>query len=244
MSSKDSDISSISGEASEANKPPERKIDWLFGSGTRVDVLWCFLQNPDEWLGSRDLERLTGRSQSDCRRNMGILYLVGLLEPKILRGHASMEAPVSESRSSFRLNKRHPWIPALRMLLERSMGALSVLQEGLESLPGIDVAFVFGSFAVSEQEPESDLDVVIIGSQTTRTLARPISEIEKRIGREIQVMAYSAEAWRQKVELKSHFVYSLMFKPKIFLVGDNERLERITGGGFRQAGAAVGNRDR
>ena len=230
MSSKSSKIRPIDIELSSNNnglpapiETSEREVDWLFGSGTRVDVLWCFLQNPDDWFGSRDLEKLTGRSQSDCRRNMKILSNLGLIK-NVRSGHNEIRL----SGNRFILNKNHPWIPPLRMLLEKSIGGLSILSEAVQKLPDIEVAFVFGSFATSEQTPLSDIDLMVIGRHSLMTLAEPISEVEERIGRDIQIIAYSPEEWQNKFKERNHFVASLMGSPKIFIVGDAVKLEKIT----------------
>jgi predicted nucleotidyltransferase len=224
---------------------PRRDIDLLLGSATRADMIWVYLQNPDKWLGPSEMARLTGRTLSDVQRNNTILWEIGLINPYVSSGsfkensvtNALRRLPSEISRTlqankvfknTFRLDGTHPWVPALRMLLERSVGSLFLLQKALESLDGIEAAFVFGSFATSEQRPDSDIDLVVIGEHTLMTLAEPVSEIEKRVGREVQIIAYSPEEWRSKVESRSHFVVSLMESPKIFLVGDSSNLERIT----------------
>jgi len=244
MSSKGSKTRPIDIELTSSNnglpapiETSEREIDWLFGSGTRVDVLWCFLQNPDEWLGSRDLEKLTGRSQSDCRRNMKILSNLGLIK-NVRSGHCApqdlgtvlttIEKEIRLFGNRFILNKNHPWIPPLRMLLEKSIGGLRILSEAVRKLPDIDVAFVFGSFSTSEQTPLSDIDLMVIGKHSLMTLAEPIAEVEERIGRDIQIIAYSPEEWQNKFKERNHFVASLMGSPKIFIVGDAVKLEKIT----------------
>jgi uncharacterized protein len=224
MRSIDSNIRSNSDVSSEPVKKDERKIDWIFGSGTRVDVLWCFMQNPEEYLGSRDIERLSGRSQSDVRRNMLLLFSSGLIESRILQGNNGLK----NSGSKYRLNKKHPWVPALRMLLERSIGSLKILEDSLGEMPGIKVAFVFGSFATSEQRPDSDIDLIVIGEQTLKTLSAPLYELEKKIGREINAITNTPVEWRSKFESGNHFVKSLMESPKIYLVGDAMKLEMIT----------------
>jgi predicted nucleotidyltransferase len=217
----------------------KRDIDMLFGSGTRVDLLWEYLWRPDQWLKPRDLARLTGRSLSDAMRNNLILSKLGLIEPyacgggscapenfvRIFKAH---EEEMRIFRDSYRLNKNHPWIPALRMLLERSIGSLKILSEAIAKIPDIEIAFVFGSFATSEQRPDSDIDLMVIGKHDMATLAEPISEVEKRTGREINYIAYSPDDWRTKFESRNYFVMSLIDSPKIFLIGDSKSLERIT----------------
>ena len=215
-------------------------IDLLFGSGTRVDLLWVYLTHPDQWLTPHHLAKLTGRSPSDVVRNNRILADLELIEPypdhfggscaprNLVRNFNAMAAEEEIFKDSFILNKRHPWIPPLRLLLESSIGSLSILSEAIRKIPDIEVAFVFGSFATSEQTPLSDIDLMVIGKHSLMTLAEPMSAVEKRIGREINYIAYSPEDWQNKFKERHHFVASLMGSPKIFIVGDAAKLEQIT----------------
>lgn len=210
-----------------------RSIDRLMGSGARVDLLWVYLVNPDRWLGLRELERLTGRALRDVQRNTEILAEAGLIESSAPLGIEaatvrSKEPEVSVRR--YRLNQSHPWIPAIRMLLENSIGSLYVLREELSRVDGIEVAFVFGSYATSEQTPESDIDLMIIGKHTLKTISALINKLEKRTNREINVITYSPEFWAESFRDRNHFVTSLMESPKVFLIGDQAGLEKITAG--------------
>ena len=132
----------------------------------------------------------------------------------------------------YRLNKDHPWVLGLRIILENSsLGAIYLLQKALESFPverrKPHVAFVFGSFAVGEQTPKSDIDLIVIGHHDRATLAEIIDGLEQRIGRNIDYIEYTSEEWAKALERDADFANSIIAKPKIFLIGDNERLERI-----------------
>jgi len=233
-----SNVRSDNEESTSSPKSEKREIDKLFGSAARVDLLWAYMQNPDKWLGPRELQRLTGRSLSDIQRNNAILAEMGLIEIYAARGSfaseqmaETLENTMSEKRiyrSHFILNKDHPWLAALRMLLERSIGSVHILQERLESVTGIEVAFIFGSYATSEQRPDSDIDLMVIGDHTILSLAEPLDEIERRVGREINVIARSPDEWHEKFRARDHFVMSLMDSPKIYLVGDASKLQSIT----------------
>jgi predicted nucleotidyltransferase len=233
-----SNIRSDNEESVGSPKSDKRDIDKLFGSAARIDLLWAYMQNPDKWLGPRELQRLTGRSLSDIQRNNVILAEMGLIEIYAAGGSCApeqivgaLENTLSEKRvyrSHFILNQDHPWLPALRMLLERSIGSVHILQEYLESVTGIEVAFIFGSYATSEQRPDSDIDLTVIGEHTILSLAEPLDEIERRVGREINVIARSPAEWREKLKARDHFVMSLIDSPKIYLVGDASKLESIT----------------
>jgi predicted nucleotidyltransferase len=130
-------------------------------------------------------------------------------------------------RTRYYLNKNDPWIAPLRILLECAVGGLDILFEQLLGIPDIKVAFVFGPFAISEQQRGSDIDLMIMGKQDPLVLDDLIPSLEKRIGREIQVVTYTPDEWRKAFEKRSHFVVSLMEAPKIYLVGNALELGRI-----------------
>jgi len=225
----------------------KRQIDVLFGSAARVDVIFIFLMNPDRFLTHADIVNLTGRSYTGVDAALNDLeYKLGLIKSgKFHSGNldgsyflanperAMLEIERDSERhgvTKYLLNTSHPWIPALRLLLENSIGTLHALREEIFRLPSIDIAFVYGSFARNEQGPESDVDVIFIGHQTRRTLSSHIGRIEKRLGRQIDFRTYAPDEWRKQYDVQDHFVRSLMSAPKLFIVGDNEKLEIITTG--------------
>jgi len=197
----------------------------LFGSATRVDVLWAFMTHPDEWLGPRDLERIAGRSCGDVARVASQLWIAGLLEVRTLS--TSDGAHSEKAKSPWKLVNRHPWVPAIRLLLENSIGTVYALRDGLKDIIGIEVAFVFGSYATSEQTRRSDVDIAIISFRDKRYFLEQVHELEKRTGKSIQFVQYTPERWIEDSAKYDTFAGKLLTKPKVFLVGDNEKLARI-----------------
>jgi len=219
----------------------KRPIDVLFGSSVRVDVLSQFLLRPQPYFTLSDLVKYTGRSYTgvgealkDLVETVKIIkadFPFGSIDGSNLAAVGrNLERDIEMKGVKYLLNKKHPWLPALSSLFENTFGSLNVLREELNRLISIDVAFVYGSFARNEQGPESDLDVIIIGHQTRRTLSSHISRIEKRLGRQIDLRTYTPDEWRNQYDAQNHFVRSLMSDRKIFMVGDNEKLEFITTG--------------
>lgn len=239
-------------------RPPSRKNDLasLFGSETRAIVIWVLLNHPDEGLTQAEFARLTNRDAKDVQRAIDILVQLNLVrwipslggEPCAISTHTSdgrfdpeeaVEQDIEDSIRTrgysrrYRLNKNHPWIPGLRIILENSsLGAIHLLQERLRAFPAEklkpDVAFVFGSFALGEQTPESDVDLIIIGYHDRETLAEIIDSLEERIGRSINYIEYTCEEWAAALKEDIAFAASIVTKPRIFLIGDNARLEQIS----------------
>jgi predicted nucleotidyltransferase len=218
----------------------KRPIDLLFGSGARLDVLWCLMRYGYHGLMLSEIAQSSQRSLKDVQRALSVLQDVGLITrvtgvggalpgqiDPAASGHRSGSRPESRGRTRYYLSQLHPWIPPLRMLLECALGGVDLIREKLSGVAGIRVAFLFGSFATSEQNRESDIDLMAIGTHDQLALEGDIPELEKRVGREIQVISYSPDEWRKKFEERSHFVVSLMDAPKVYLIGDARELEKI-----------------
>jgi predicted nucleotidyltransferase len=229
-------------KSSSATEPKDRRpVDILFGSGARVDVLWCLLKNPDTGLTLSEIIRLTGRDIKDVKRVLDSLateeiglavrnltYGMNSIYPKVRNDQDANDLYKKRSTTRYFLKKDHPWIPNLMGLMELTVGPLYVVREELSKLAKIDVAFVFGSYAKSKQVDTSDIDLIIIGSYRLMDIIKDISRIEDRIHRPIDVKVLSPEEWKKLIDSKHYFYVSLLTEPKIFMVGTNGKLEEIT----------------
>jgi len=217
---------------------PRRGIDQLFGSSARVDVIWAFLQCSDgrsqTLLTQADLVRLTDQHLQSVQNALSVLCseeigLIGFVKAEFCLDSEIEPELTYKGRKKYFLNQDHPWLPALRLLFENAIGAVRVIREEIGKLDGIEIAFVHGSFASSTQTPSSDVDLVIVGTQTLKTISTVISNIEARINRQIDVYTITPSDWKSKYKSGNNFIKSLVQKPKIFIIGDDEALVKITG---------------
>ena len=209
-------------KSKKVSKEEKSLLERFLGSQTRAQLLSIFLLNPDEYLDIPLLVRMTGKDRKGVSEEVKfLLYEVNLLSHEVV---SKLGGP-----PRFRLARNHPWLPALKLLFENALGSIHAIREEFLKLISIDVAFVYGSFARNEQRADSDVDIIIIGHQTMLSLSSQIGKIEKRIGRQIDFKIYTPDQWHEKYKSHDHFVTALMQGPKIFLVGDNERLGRISG---------------
>jgi predicted nucleotidyltransferase len=232
--------------------PQRSDIASLFGSETRAIVIWTLLNHPDQGLTQADVARVTSKDPKDVQRALDTLeqielvlkfitfggtispYTKGRFDPEeAVRQAIDVQIRTSGGTRRYRLNMDHPWVPGLRIILESSsLGAIHLLQKELEAFPvekrKPHVAFVFGSFAIGEQTPESDIDLVVIGWHDRTVMAEMMDLLEHRTARQINYIEYTREEWKGALEEDLDFARSIMAKPKVFLIGDNERLERIS----------------
>jgi len=244
MPAKKGKLPSNQGKKVESGNPnrPRRPIDLLFGSGARVDVLWCLMNDP--WhtgLDTGEISRITGRSLKDVNRALDILLEVGLvaansnppathispanLIPSILKDRQALYR-----RTRYWLDPKNPWVPNLKTLLEMALGGIDLITDALANFPDITVAFIFGSIATSEQNQHSDIDLMLIGDFNEDEMLSVLSGLGKKIGREIQHVSYKPDEWYNAIKEKKHFIVSLMESPKIFIKGSVADLDRIAFG--------------
>lgn len=124
----------------------------------------------------------------------------------------------------FRLNKNHPLYEELKSIYFKTLGAEGKLKEIFSNIKNIKTAFIFGSFAKKEEDSFSDIDLMIIGNPNEDDFFDKISDLEKRINREINYHIFSDADWKKNIKEKNSFVLSILNSPRIFIFGNENEL--------------------
>lgn len=128
----------------------------------------------------------------------------------------------------FFANESHPVYPELSALLRKTIGLADVLKLALSAAADrIEVAFVFGSVARSQETAGSDVDVIIIGDVEFGETANWLYEAQTTLHREINAKVFAPSEWRAKLRSGSPFLLDVMSKPKMFLIGTEHELDQL-----------------
>lgn len=188
---------------------------YITKSRIRQDLLALFFTNPSKRYYLRELERELGFSAGNIRR-------------ELLKFQT--DALFNTSRSGnllyYSINRKHPFYQEMRNIVTKTVGVEGSLRKILKKMPGIDIAFVYGSFA-SKQKAESDVDLMIIGKVDIMELHEKLRVLERRIKREINPTIYSREEFINKAKEKRAFITDLLEKPKIMIQGKEIELQKI-----------------
>ncbi|MGQ0643118.1 MAG: nucleotidyltransferase domain-containing protein [Gemmatimonadaceae bacterium] len=124
-----------------------------------------------------------------------------------------------------RCDAAHPaWAP-LQQLVRVLADPVNVLQPALVDVPGIQVAYIYGSFASHTERADSDIDVIVIGQHLdARLLARRTLDVGALIGRDINVLEVTPENLAAKVALGRRFFHSVLKGPKRWVIGSPTEL--------------------
>lgn len=119
----------------------------------------------------------------------------------------------------FRAATDDPVAELLSALLTRTVGIETELAETLDR-PDVQLALIYGSWATGKRRPDSDVDVLVVGSADLRDLRRAVRPIGKAAGRTIDVTAFAPQEFRELIRDKSSFARRILDEPALVLTGN------------------------
>jgi predicted nucleotidyltransferase len=186
----------------------------LFRSELQLRLLGLLLLNPEKTWTAPELTKRLGATSVSTHRELHRALAAGLL----------LREPIGRTYI-YRAATASPLYEPLRLLLERTVGVEAELRRALENVPGIEAAFIHGSFAKKTRiKPASDVDVLVLGRADPHVLRRRIRPLEDRTGREIDVMAYQPNEFAALAASGNSLVQEIINGPVIPLVGSPEAL--------------------
>jgi predicted nucleotidyltransferase len=98
-----------------------------------------------------------------------------------------------------RANDSHPLFPELRSLLLKTYGPREVVAEVLEPEPGVEAAYLFGSWAARYEgdwgPPPADVDVLVVGTVPLSRLEELEAQAEDRLRTPVQLTRVKPSDW-------------------------------------------------
>ena len=193
----------------------------LFTSQARVEVLKLFFLRSSSRHYMREISSLTDQPVRAIQRELARLEDAGLLI-----------SSVEGNRKYFQANRQSPVFSELRALMVKTAGIVDQLKKILQTRSDtIHVAFIFGSFARGSEISASDIDLMVIGAITGRELSRLLKPLKEQLDREMNPVTIRAEEFQKNVKKGDSFTQSILEEPKIFLIGDQDELQEMVGGG-------------
>ena len=181
----------------------------------RAEVLRLLFAEEGRELHLRELTR-------QCGLSLGTLQT----EVEKLRGADLLLARRDGNRLYFRANAAHPLFTDLRQLVLKTAGLREVLADALRDVPGIELAFVFGSLAAGSGKAGSDVDLMVIGDAGLRALAPRLRKAAEQLGREINPVTMTAADFARD-RTKKAFLRDVLAKEKLFIKGNTDELARL-----------------
>jgi uncharacterized protein len=193
-------------------------LDALFPR-TRQAILGTLLIDPARSWYLSDLARHLGVTPSSLQRDLRALAKGGILR-------RSQDG----NRVYFQADPDCPFLVDLRGIFLKTVGLRDVLVKSLKPFRhAIEVAFVYGSMARSEERSASDVDLMVIGGARLSDLAPALKRAEEALGRAVNPSIYSPNEIVKKLSEGHHFLETVLKSEKIFLQGGERELAATLG---------------
>lgn len=127
-------------------------------------------------------------------------------------------ARVRGRQKYFRLNRKYPLYEEFRRIVFKTVGVVGQLRDALRSVSSIRDAYLYGSFARDQQDTQSDIDVLIIGTPKSEALESAIGKLERRLRREINYTLMSPEEFKARRRKKDPFLEDIWRHRRIKLL--------------------------
>ena len=194
-------------------------LEKLFGSRLRAKAIGWLFTHPDEHFFVRQLTKQLGEDSTNLSRELAKLEKLGFLTSRV------------EGRQKYyQANKRSPMFDELKGLAVKTTGLADHFRRALQPLTQqIRVAFIHGSFARGEATAESDVDLILVGSLSSRDAATCLARTGVKLGREVNYVVYAPKEFQRKARERHHFITEILKAPKIYLMGGDDELKEIIG---------------
>ena len=188
----------------------------LKNSKTREKILKLFFLDTEKKYYLRELERILNLPVGNIRRELLSLEKTGLFKRQEMG-----------KQVYYSLNKDSSIFEEFKRIVSKTIGVERVLGKDLMKIPGLKIAFLYGSFAKNRENSLSDIVLFIIGKVDEDELIKFISRAENELSREINYVIFSESDLREKLKGEDIFLTEVVSGKKIFLIGNENELEKI-----------------
>ncbi len=174
----------------------------------QLNILAIFCSQPETQIHLHEIGRILGKKPGVFQKAINSLETEGLLK-STRRGNQRL----------FSLNKSHPYINEVQKIVQKTSGIEYQLRSMVDK-PGINIAFIYGSYAKNKLRPTSDVDIVVVGNRKIENyLLEEIDILEKTILREINMKFYTTSEYNQKKSANNAFLLEILDDRCIVLKG-------------------------
>lgn len=184
--------------------------DAIFTDSQAKVYLWIYGQ-PERSYHLSELRRLTGLGSASLQREINRLVVAGLANSALKGNQRQISA-----------NLQSPLFKELSDLTRKVMGAAALITEALRPIEQkIEVAFLYGSVAKQSDHAESDIDIMMIGSDLTLgEVLEQLLPVEEMLCRKVNPTCYTVGEFKKRLSDTDSFVNKVLGQPIIQLFGN------------------------
>jgi len=170
-------------------------------------LLAFYFLHEDEKLYVNELVRRLGVDKRNLVKKLNEFEKEGIFKSEIIG-----------NQKYYSLNKKYSLYKEYKRIILKTIGFEKQLKSVLSELSGIKRAFIYGSYAEDRMDAFSDIDIIVIGDQSTVALQKKIAQLQKLTDREINVISISEYEFNSKIENKDPFIMDILGKKRIEII--------------------------
>jgi len=193
-------------------------VDALRGlvlSEARAKVLTALFSERDRAFYQTELARATGLRIVAVQRQLKRLVAAGLVS-----------ASVSGGRQVYSADPRSPIFHEISAIVRKLRGPAIILRPALKPHK-VELAFVFGSFASGAAAASSDIDLMVLGRESTRVVRTELTRAERDLGRSVNEHVMTAREWTTRLRKEDPFLTNVRAGPKLWVIGGENELAAL-----------------
>ena len=111
--------------------------------------------------------------------------------------------------------------------MKKTESPTEAIKTYLEKVPGIQFAFIYGSFPKRPMNPEGEVDVMVVGGPDLAEMDQIILKAEEELKRAISLTSFTVREFRERVKVRERLVSKALNRTKIMLIGDEKEMGRL-----------------
>lgn len=191
-------------------------LDALVTSAARARVLALFYGQPGRELYQQQVARETGLPLLSVQRELRRLGGAEILRVREVGG-----------RRLFSANPDSPIHRELQAIVLKLRGAAGVIDRRIAEIDGVQLAWLFGSYAAGTAGGQSDIDLMVVGSAAPRRLRAALSAAERELDRSINEHVIEPGDWTARLARGDAFLREVRRSPRTWLTGSEAELRKL-----------------
>lgn len=175
-------------------------IEQLFGSKTRVKLLYLFYGNPNRSFYVREITRKIDEQINSVRRELGNLLAIGIIT-----------SDSTDNKLYYEVNQKYEYYEPLLAIfggiakpsVAKKVRAVSGDNADIQTVGNIELALYTGQFTRDES---TGIDLLIVGNVNQNKLHKYVSDLEAKEGKEIRYTVFSGEDYRYREQIHDRFI--------------------------------------
>ena len=185
-------------------------------NGNKGKILGILYSAPGREYYMQELGRLLGKKPGVFQKALESLLKDG-----------SLKSEYRANSRYFCANESYPLYGELKSIIKKTAGIIPSIKDIIVNAPGIEFAFVYGSFAKGAEHTDSDIDVFLIGEAVESVLLKEIEKLEIKFKREINYRLMPKNEMLSAIKEKDPFILSLISDKINMLKGGEDEFRKL-----------------